>query len=238
MFSFVLSAALAADQVLVYDLSVNGQAVGTRTVSITYLARESSERRIVEAYSELKLGSNSWKVRSTSTSTSRSASFTASIDANGALSMVQGLELEGGGWSVRYSDNKGTREYTVPRASGRISSMDLYDPGRAGFLDAPGAFGLLLVETGDSVVGTLKEGIAGEVLLDGHPIPVQKYVLAGEGGLASFELDENGILVRSEVRWMGMQVQSQLQDPPPLRNVGEIQSFEGIGPLIQSEELK
>lgn len=237
MLSLFLATALAADQQLVYELTVNGQHVGTRTVGITYLDRSGSQRRIIETYTDMKVGSNAWTVRSTSTSTQTSASFTTSVDANGALSQVQGVEQPGGGWRIAYIDRQGLRDFTVSRTEARLSSMDLFDPGRVDFLDTQGPFGLVLAETGEVVAGTMGTPSSSSVTVAGTSLPVTHYTLTSQAGNASFDVDENGILVRSEVLWMGMRVVSVLKAPPPLREMGEIQSFEGIQSTIKAEDL-
>ena len=234
---FALPLSLAAEPTFVYDLTVNGQPAGTRTVEIQYLMRPDGERRIDQVVTDLKLASEAWKVRATSTSSSRGAAFTASVDRGGKLTQVQGVEQLEGGWRMSFADSKGTKEYAYARTDARISSLDLYDPGRSWRLGAVGPFGIVLAETGDAIVGTLGEAVETTVLVDGVQVPVRRYSLGGTGGVATFDLDVQGQLIRSEMGFLGTTVVSTLRKVPPLRTIDTVQTIEGLAVPIRTEEL-
>lgn len=234
---FTLPLSLAADPALVYDLTVNGQPAGSRTVDVQYLVRPDGERRILQVVTDLKLGSEAWKMRATSTSSPRGAAFTASVDRGGRLTQVQGVEQLEGGWRMTFADGKGVKEYVYSKTDARLSSLDLYDPGRNWRLDSGGSFGIVLAETGDAVVGTLAAPTDAVVLVDGVNIPVRRFSLSGAGGMATFDLDAHGHLIRSEMGILGTTVVSTLRRVPELRQVDEVQTIEGLAVPIRTEDL-
>ena len=233
----LLSLALSADQTLLYDVTVNGQVAGTRTLNIQYFPRPDGERRVVQLVSELKLGADSWHIRATSTSGPNGAAFTASIDHSGALSQVQGVEQPEGGWHVTTSDRGGTRTFTYPRTDARLSSLDLYDPGRTWRLGAAGPFGLLISESGDAVIGQLSEPSDQTLTIAGVSVPVRHYALSAQGGNGSIDLDVNGLMIRSELAWLGMQVVSTVHTAPAPRAVEQIQTIDDMGGGVQEQPL-
>lgn len=221
----LLSAALADDQKLVYDLSLNGQKVGLRTVTVRYVPREDGERRVIEVYSELTVAGRVIKARSAATSSARSASFTTTVDDGGAASQVQGTALPTGGWRVTYADDKGVRDYTLSASEARLSSLDLLDPGRVAVLATPGAAGLLLAETGTTVAGTVEAGLPVTVRVGTQELAATRYLLRTSAGVARVELDPSGVLLHSEIAWLGGMVVAHLREPPAARDYGTIEAI-------------
>ena len=232
-----LPLALAADPTLLYDVTVNGQAAGTRTLSVQYFPRPDGERRVVQLVSELKVGADVWHIRSTSTSGPRGATFTSSMDHSGAISQVQAVEIPNGGWNVSTTDRSGSHTFSYTRDDARLSTMDLYDPGRTWRLGAAGPFGLLLSESGDAVKGQLSEPTDLTLSIGGESVPVRHYVLSGPGGNASFDMDVNGFMVRSELIWMGMQVVSVAHQVPAPRTFEQIQTIDEMSGGVQEQPL-
>lgn len=233
----LLPLSLAADQTLVYDVTVNGQAAGTRTLTLQYFPRPDGERRVVQLVSELKVGADSWKIRATGSSGPRGATFTSSMDHSGSLSQVQGVELPTGGWNVSTAGGGATRTFSYRREDARLSTLDLYDPGRTWRLGAAGPFGLLLSESGDAVGGQLSEPTDLSLTVGGVPVPVRHYTISGPGGNASFDLDVNGYMIRSELAWMGMQVVSTVRQAPTPRSVEQIQTIDDMSGGVQEQSL-
>ena len=229
--------ALSADQILVYDVTVNGQAAGTRTLSLQYFPRPDGERRVVQLVSELKVGADVWHIRATSTSGPRGATFTSSLDHSGALSQVQGIEVPGGGWNVTTTDKGAVHTFSYTRDDARLSTLDLYDPGRTWRLGAAGPFGLLLSESGDAVGGQMADPSDRTLSIGGVPVPVRHYSITGPGGNTAFDLDVNGLMVRCELTWLGMQVVSTVRQVPSPRTFEQIQTIDEMSGGVQEQEL-
>lgn len=231
----LLSVAFAAEQHLVYDLSVNGAPVGTREVTVRYLPREGGERRVIEAYTTLTVGETALVCRTSGSSGPRGATFTSAVDANGNLSEVQGVSLPGGGWRLTVTDAKGTRETKLTRDDAQLSSLDLLDPTRNRVLQVPGNVGIVLVETGDVVRGAVAEGAEGQAKIAGTKVPVTRYAVDGLGGRATFDLDGDGLLLRSELAWIGSVVVATVHAIPEARSWGTIEAVEEAG--VEAEAL-
>ncbi len=237
---FLLLAALshAADALpdrlnLRYDLSVAGKTVGWREVDLRFLPHPAGERRIIQIYTELSVGPDAWKIRASGVSTPSSASFTCTVDHNGDLEQIQGVLQPGGAWQVSRTDGRDLEQKTIPRADARLSSLDLHDPGRSWRLDGAGPVGLLLVETGQILSGTLSEPSDATITLGDVLIPTRHYTASDATGTASFDLDVNNILVRSEISWIGIKLVSTLQDPPQLRVIQEMERMEIVPIKVQ-----
>lgn len=224
-------------QRLTYELALDGQPIGTRTLTIRYLPREDGERRVLEAYTEVTVAGQKLVCRSSGQSSPRGATFTSSIDQSGSISQVQGIELPGGGWRVIVADGAGVRESALTASGARLTSLDLLDPGRTPLLGGGGDLALLLVETGEVLTGTLDEGATGTTKVAGQKVPVTRYTAQGAGGTAKFDVDQNGILVKSEIRWLGGTVSAVAREVPPPRSYGTVETFEALSPGVTEDEL-
>jgi hypothetical protein len=213
-------------QHIVYDLSIDGHAIGTRELTVRYLPREDGERRVIEAFTDVTVAGQHLVCRSSGQSSARGANFTSSVDTSGAITQVQGIALPGGGWRITQADAAGVHETTLDKEKVRLTSLDLLDPGRATLLAGGGAMGLVLVETGDVVSGTLDEGTAGTIKVGGQKIAVTRYTLTSPDGAAKFDLGADGLLLKSELRWLGATVVAQAREVPPPRSYGTIETFD------------
>lgn len=227
--------AQAAEQRLVYDLAVEGEAVGTREVTIKYYSRPSGERHVIETFTHIEAPGVTFDSRGTGLSTPSGAQFSSATDRNGARSAVAARELSGGGWQVTVQT--GGKETDRSEAHVRLSTLDLMDPARVGLLDAPGSVGLLIAETGDIVAGTLGTGEPGSVKVGGVRVPTTRYTLAGPGATAKFMISGDGLLLSSEVRWLGLDMVATLRDLPATRDYGVVETTEGLGSGVQEGDL-
>lgn len=225
----------AAEQHLIYDLAVEGAAVGTREVTIKYYSRPSGERHVIETFTHLVAPGVTFDSRGTGLSTPSSAQFSSATDRNGSRSAVAARELPQGGWQVTVQS--GGKETDRNETEVRVSTLDLMDPARIALLDAPGSFGLIIAETGDAVVGTLSTGEPGTVKIGGVRVPVTRYTLAGSGASARFMISGDGLLVSSEVRWLGLDMVATLRDLPAARDYGVVETTEGLGSGVQEGDL-
>jgi hypothetical protein len=229
------AAALAApSQQITYDLVLDGEKVGTREVTVRFIPRDKGERRVVESFTTLTAAGQALAARSSGASTSTSTQFTSSVRQGDVVYQVQGAALPDGNWRVLVVDGDGPAEKTVPAT---LSTLDLYDPVRARALEVPGTFGLVVAESGDVLSGTVGEATPGTIKVAGEKVPVTRYTVAADAGAAKFDFDGNGVLLRSELRWLGGTVVATAQQLPPPRSYGEVEKIEAIGEKVEEEAL-
>lgn len=234
--SFGIAApALGGEQHLTYDLAVDGAAVGTRDVTLKYYPRPSGERHVVESFTHIVAAGVTLDSRGSGLSTPNAAQFSSATERNGARSAVAAQELPQGGWQITVQS--GGKENDRNEADVRISTLDLMDPARVGLLDAAGTFGLVIAETGDVVVGTLSTGEPGTVKVGSTRVPVTRYTLSGAGAAAHFMISAEGVLISSEVQWLGLTLVATLRDLPAARDYGTVETMEGLGSGVREGDL-
>jgi hypothetical protein len=235
LFTLWARPAFAAEQHVVYDLLVDGSLVGTRDVTVKYLQRPSGERHVLESYTELSLGGAHVESRCSGLSTPTSAQFSSATERAGERSSVAAKELPQGGWQLTVAT--GTKQVERSEASVRASTLDLMDPSRVALLEGAGPFGLLIAETGDVVVGTLSPAEPASITVGGQKVSTNRYTLSGESGSARFYLTSDGLLVRSEVSWLGLSVVGVLRELPEARDYGAVETIDGLGARVKEGEL-
>jgi hypothetical protein len=226
---------LAAEQHVIYDLSVDGAVVGTRDVTIKYLQRPSGERHVLEAYTQISLAGMTLEARCSGLSTPTSAQFSSATERAGARSSVAAKELPQGGWQVTVAT--GAKQVERTEANVRASTLDLMDPARVALLEGSGPFGIVIAETGDVVFGTLSPAEPSSVNVGGQKVPTSRYTLSGDSGSARFYVTSEGLLVRSEVSWLGLSVVGVLRELPAVRDYGAVETIEGLGAPVKEGEL-
>lgn len=225
-----LPAAWAGEQRLTYDLQVNGALVGTREVTIRYFERPSGERRTVESVTKVKFAGQDLLCRAVGQSSTKSANFSSQTELNGRLAQYQGVQGIGDEWRITLIGTGSLRELSYKPADGLVSTLDLVDPGRTDVLGNVGKATLFFVETGDVVNGLLAEGEDITVQVAGRQVAAHRTTFTPTaGGTATFDVDENGILLRSETQWLGVTVTASLHTLPPPRDFGTIDTIEGMG---------
>ena len=237
MFVLLTLSALAGDQHLVYDLSVNGEVVGTRDVTIRYYARAGGERRVVEAVTQVQLLNNRLDARTVGQSNPRGASFSTAAEINGDLLHIQGVQLPEGDWRLELADGKTVNEQTV-RGTTVFTSMDLVDPGRTSLLAGTGSGALVFTETGDVYTGSLGAGVAATVTIGTRRVPVTRYgFTTSTGTQARFDVDGEGLLLVSEMSWFGVPITATLRTLPEARDFGTVDTLEMLGTPVGEEAL-
>jgi len=229
--------ALAADQHLVYDLVVSGQVVGTREVDIRYYARPGGERRVIDTHTTVQLANRTLEARSNGQSNPRGATFSTAATVDGKGLQVQGVQLPEGDWRLLLSDGRTVNEQSVRSSATILTTLDLLDPGRTALLANPGATTLVFAETGDQLVGTLAAGTSATATVGGTRIPVTRYTLSSTTGTARFDVDSNGILVASELAWLGVPMSASLREAPPARAFGTVETIEGMGTRVVEGDI-
>lgn len=232
-----LTAALASEQHLVYDLSVNGAVVGSRQVTVRYLDRPGGERRVVETMTEVHFAGQDLTCRAVGNSGSKSTTFSAQTQLNGQLQQNQGVQMPGQGWDLTLATSGKLQNITYKDADAVFTTLDLVDPGRTWVLGNGGRATLLFVETGDALSGTLSGGTTESVTIGGTSTQATMWTLTTDGGVAKFDVDGNGLLLRSDVKWLGVNVVAQLHTLPEQRAFGTIDTIDGIGTGVTDTPL-
>lgn len=228
-------AARADQQALVYDLSMNGAKVGTREVTVSYLEKNGFERHVVAVHTTIEALGTKIEARTTGTSGSTNG-FTSATEINGAREQIQAQQQPDGSWRLITVDGKGAHESTLTRTQAKLSTVDLVDPGRTKLLGDGGIVGILIAETGELLSGTLGAGTESSVTVGGESVPTTHYEVTGSAGTARFDVDENGLLVRSELKWLGGIVTAQLTSIPPRLSDTTV-TIDGFDAPVQEEAL-
>ncbi len=237
MFLALAAIALADDAHLVYDLSIDGQKAGTRTVDIRFLPREDGERRVLNVYTELLVAGVSVRCRESASSSPRGANFSASTEIAGVVSQIQGIEVPGGGWRLTRAQGDGVHESNLTAGQARLTTLDLLDPGRTSLLQVPGVAGIIVAETGDVLTGTVAEGVPVAVRIGNQNVPATRFSVSSPDGLARFDIDGNGVLLRSEVRTFGATIVATVHAVPPPRSYGAVETIDAMGAGVREEGL-
>jgi hypothetical protein len=212
-------AALPADQRLVYDIKIAGKTVGSRTLTIQYEDEASGPAtRVLEAYTDIDgriagVGL-SWRQRVTAYSAGTPASFHAVIDEAGRPHEVQAAWTPAG-WRLTTVDRARARTTDVPGYSVDLSTVDLMDPGSRYPISRYDSLKVLSSETGDIWEGTVDPLGEDTLTVAGTQVAVRGYAWNSPEGKSKFWYDDEGFLVRYEMRVLGVAVEGVLRTAPP-----------------------
>lgn len=237
----------AAEQVLDYDLRIDGQKVGSRTLRIRYLPADveagGGETRILTSTLSLDAtaGTQRWTLESrcSAVASDTTSSFTCAVRENGALREVAARRQNDGSWAGTITDAKQKGSYTWRRSEVSLSSMDLADPIlHAQLYDAPSA-GLLVAEAGVAVAGAVVDGGEEEIKVGGQTVTVHRYSWTPSTGKLSFSWSNEGILLAYELSALGKTVKAVAKSLPPARDYGEVEMvpFGGENTIVREEPL-
>lgn len=217
----LLSTALAlpAPQTLTWNLTIQGQPVGTRTATVKYFESSgASPLRMVESWTEVDgtVGPVrvQYKQRLTAHAENDAASFQSVVDQNGTPREVQG-RLSGAGWKVIVAEGGRQRTYDLDYGKIQLSTADLLDPDSRVQLGAYSTVRLLSAETGDIYEGTVKSLGPKDVKIGEQFIPTQAWSWTGPQGDSEFYWTEEGYLVRYKMRLLGIVLEGTLTKAPP-----------------------
>ncbi len=235
----LLFAALAqADETtMVYDLFLGGKDVGDRTVTVRHLPRDDGERRVLSVLTTVETPLGLVKCRQSGQSSPRGANFTTSLQVGEELSEVQGIEMPSGGWQLVRADAVGVHEATIPAAQVKLTSLDLFDPGRTRRLIDAGRIGLLLSETGAVVEGELSVGEVASVKIGKIAVSGTRYTLQTVEGRAEFVVDAEGVLLSSELTFLGGTFRTVARMVPTPRSYGTIDVVDSPGAGTSETEI-
>ncbi len=217
----LLATALGQDstQALSWDVTYQGKAIGTRTVTVKYVPEEHGTRRILE--SETALDGKAaglpytFRQRFTATASGRApASFSSVVDDNGDGREVQG-RMVGGTWLVTVVEQGRSKTWEVDGGAIHMSTIDLFDPESFVPIGKFASVKMLAAETGDIWEQPVQRLGLDEVVIGGQKIPVEAWAVDPPQGRSTFWYTTDGVLARYEYRWMGRIVRAQLSAPPP-----------------------
>lgn len=232
MFVLLTLSAFAGDQHLVYDLTVNGERVGTREVTVRYYDRAGGERRVVESVTHVQLLNKTLDARTVGQSNPRGATFSTAASINGVTLHVQGVQLPEGDWRLELSDGKTINEQIV-RGATVFTTVDLLDPGRTRLLGAGGTGSLVFAETGDVFPGTLGPPLAATVKVGNQRLSATRTSFTTSSGTqARFDVDAEGVLLGSEVSWLGVPMTATLVALPEARDFGTVDTVQTLGTSV------
>ena len=229
--------ATAEEQRVVYDVYIGKDDVGDRELSVRYLPRDDGERRVISLVSSATTPIGAMSARASAQSGPRGASFTSSLKVGEAVTQVQGVSLPDGGWQIIRSDATGVYESTLAADQVRLTTLDLYDPGRARLLQQPGRIHLLVAETAELVDGNLLAAEDVSVKLDGRTVQATRYTIEEDGEKSNFYFDADMILLRAELYTFGATLVTKVRTLPEPRNYGTIEAIATPGEGIKEAEL-
>lgn len=224
-------ASAAEAQKLHYALSVDGQAIGFRDLTVSYLPGEYGEVRILESWTELSLpiAGKTFRYQQRLAGKGGSGGFASAIAENGVAREVQAVRGPEG-WIVSVAEGQTAKVYNYGFDELDLTTLSLIDPGVNEQLQGKTQLRVLAAESGAVLTGPLKEVGASQIKVGGQQIPVTEYIWTLPEGEVKLDYGSTGHLVRYTMNVAGHKVIATLDAPPPERTWGAAID----GPLIGS----
>ena len=240
--ALTIAAAAQDVETLTYRLTAGGQAIGQRTLTVTWLPSEAGEVRLLESYTELELtllGKEPFSFTQRLGGRGRvpGGSFSSVIRQSDGPREIQALRREEG-WRVTVVEPGRTSEELIAHRGVDATSLTLVDPGAWGFLDGLTRLSVLSAETGTVLSGPLLAG--GEVALNlgGTAVPGQVWTWQPPEGSVELVYGLDGHLLRYTMQVAGVSVRAELTEPPEGRRFEEQLDLGGlIDESIQEQDL-
>lgn len=210
----------AADQhTLTWDLFIEDQEVGRRSLTVKYMPSDRGVRRILEAWTEVDGQVGAYRIRFRQRMTGHAegrepAAFQSVVDENGSAREIQGRWTPSGWLVTNLSDGR-ARTVEMPLDRIDISTTDLLDPGTSWSLSRFETLRLLSAETGSVERGEVEQLGRSQIKIGGSPVQVSGYAWDGPQGRSLYYFGMDGYLVRSETPMFGVNVIAQLTRRPP-----------------------
>lgn len=234
-------------QAITYDLTIGGQRVGQRDVTIRHIPPDDIvpyESRIIESYQQVQAQVAGRRIEHTSRITARasedSSNFVASIDENGTVREVQGRQLSDGRWTVVEVSRGSQKTWDYRRTEVNLSTMDFLDPERHRLLSDDATAGVLVAESGQVLTGSVTDLGEDALTIAGTTVPVQRLAWTPEAGKVELSWTLDGWLVAYEIGFMGQALHAQARQAPEPRTFGEIEittTITGAASPVYEEEL-
>lgn len=204
---------------LSWELSVQGQRIGQRDVTVKYVQADVARRRIIESWTEIDGSVGPIRVvyrqRMTAHTTERDpASFHSVMEQNGVPSEVQ-ARYSPSGWFV--TTNQGGRARTVEMPLNRIdiSTADLMDPATRYPLNRFDKVRILSAETGEVLVGPVEDLGMKDIQAGNATVQTHGYAWNAPTGKSTFWFTAEGFLVAYDMNVLGVQIDAKLMHAPP-----------------------
>ena len=223
-----------------WDLALEGQSVGSRTLTVKYRSDGVDEVRVLESWTELAvpLGRDSftWTQRLSGLSRSGSGTFASVQREDDWLREVQAVKKVQG-WTVTVAEAGEARIYNLSREAFDLTSLDLLDPGQGDRLQGRGHLRMLAAETGTVLSGPLEPLGPVEVTIDGVVVTGAGYRWTTPDGPVEMVYGAEGHLLRYALRVGVVTVSATLSEVPEARRFEEELQVPLMGPAVQEEAL-
>lgn len=204
---------------LSWAISVDGKRIGQRDVTVKYVPGEVGQRRILESWTEVDGTAGSMRLvyrqRMTAHAADREpASFHSVMEQNGVPVEVQARWTPSAWW---VTTNTGGRQRTVDVPVNRIdiSTADLFDPDTRFPLARFEQVRMLSAETGETLVGPVKDLGTKDLAVAGTTIQVQGFSWDAPMGTSTFWFNGEGFLVSYDMVVLGIRIEGRLMHAPP-----------------------
>jgi hypothetical protein len=236
-----LPLAEAQDQILRYELFLDGEPVGHREVEIRYLAPalgEIDEARMIRSTLDLQvlMGRKSYTLvsRVSALHGPGGASFVTRVEENGVGREIQARAERNGSWTVTGLEEGVRSTWTFRREEVGLSTMDMFDPERYRRVLDHESNPVLVAETGQVLIGQVLDQGEVRVEVAGQTLNAQKISWTPDGGQMILHYSDEGLLVDYSLDFMGMRLHARLTELPGERSWG---GFEPVIGEISEEEL-
>lgn len=232
--------AAAGDPQLVYDLMLDGKAIGQRQVSLRYMPTANGEIRILETTTKIGLNLAGQSYRFEQRATAKAGGtpgFTSAVDDNGAIREIQGRLLPDRRWLVTVAEAGNVETYYLRGSEVNLSSLDLLDPERHQLLSREAAASVLVAETGAVMSGKVEDLGETAVRVGGEEVLAHRYAWTPETGRVELVWSLDGTLLSYQTRVLGKLVTATLEKMPPPPTFGTVDSPMGGASTTTEEKL-
>jgi len=202
-----------------WRVSVDGQPIGTRTLTVRYLEGEAGTNRILESYTELdgKVGPVSVRFRQRLTAhvdAREPAAFHSVVDHDGSKIEVQGRWTPQS-WVVTTTANGRSRTVQHELARIDLSSADLMDPYTRLPLSHFEQARVLSTESGDVALGEVQALGVSQWSGAGEAMQVSGYAWTSAQGRSEYYYSPDGFLVKYRTQLLGATIDAELVGDVP-----------------------
>lgn len=236
MWIFGSTMAHAVEQSLVYDLTLAGEPVGTRTVKIRYISpteRDSSAREI-ESLTEVNMtiaGKGiEYQQHATAKFTDYKTNFVSIVSINDKNFELQGKSRSNQSWVVHEILPSGVlkQEYSATDVQG--VSLALFDPGQANKW-TEGYQSFYQIETGDVWSGEWHSEKETSISNNGEIVHGREARYHSSKGSVVMGWSTEGIVLNWQLKIMGVTLDAALRNLPANPDFGDVnlqKSFQGV----------